>query len=58
MMTKLKPCPFCGGEAHLTRKLGQNITYDWFVYCQNCGCKTPYWVKDHVTAIWNRRVRE
>ena len=33
-MDKLKPCPFCGGKAHIM-KMG----YPHFVYCKDCGAK-------------------
>jgi len=29
MKEKLKPCPFCGGKAHISQK-------DKMLYCDNC----------------------
>ena len=57
-MTKLKPCPFCGGEAEIIA-----IDYDddelWYrPECSKCNCgwlenfETP---REAITA-WNRRV--
>ncbi len=40
-MDKLKPCPFCGGDAYYCN--------DGTVYCVKCEC-----VMDSVEA-WNRR---
>jgi Lar family restriction alleviation protein len=31
-MAELKPCPFCGGEAHLDREE---------IFCDICGAKMP-----------------
>lgn len=51
MMTKLKPCPFCGGEAAI-----EGIQY-FIVKCTECGAETrgdkP---KARAIAQWNRRV--
>lgn len=55
---KLKPCPFCGGEATLW---SGNIDDDYSdlyydVYCTACNCMTPKF-HDEESAIrfWNRR---
>ncbi len=38
MSTKLKPCPFCGGEAHETI----HLEYAWFApVCKSCGVRGP-----------------
>lgn len=54
-MNKLKPCPFCGGEAHLY------TAYDYSnkVQCDKCGCGTMHY-KDEKEAVrkWNRRVNQ
>lgn len=52
-MEKLKPCPFCGGEAKVM-KMG----YPHWVYCLECGAKVHGGTtkeKDSIKA-WNRRV--
>lgn len=57
---KLKPCPFCGGEAILKRdRIGL-----YCVKCTNCGCMTTFQFdlgegeevsKRKAADIWNRR---
>ena len=52
-MTKLKPCPFCGGEAKLERGTTQ---LDNFVYCSDCGSGTRFFnTKQSAIEAWNRR---
>ena len=57
---KLKPCPFCGGEAVLKRdRIGL-----YCVKCTNCGCMTTFQFdfgegeevsKKKAADVWNRR---
>lgn len=50
---KLKPCPFCGGEAHLVYTIGRGL---WMAECGECEIETP--IKDSESdaiAAWNRR---
>ena len=59
-MAKLKPCPFCGGEAELVDidPAGMLGTYDPItVHCKECECNTN-WFSEEWEAIeaWNRRV--
>lgn len=65
---KLKPCPFCGGEAVLkeSRQPDGNCSYKCaIIKCQSCGCNTGYYtidgyygatttIQDTVNA-WNKR---
>ena len=52
-VVRLKPCPFCGGEAK-SRK--SNRVY--YVFCTNCSMKTvDSTTPDGVIAAWNRRVK-
>jgi Lar family restriction alleviation protein len=50
-MSELKPCPFCGGEAHL------HIHDRYGVECDVCGmglgCIMP--TKEQAIEAWNRR---
>lgn len=50
---KLKPCPFCGGEAKIKFILGKEA-----VVCKNC---YAYMLADYIPIeilidMWNRRV--
>ena len=58
-MTKLKPCPFCGGEARfIVSKDGLEI------FCKECKCGTNRYFSGHydfsnpvdeAIEAWNRR---
>lgn len=55
--TKLKPCPFCGGEAKF-----QSYITEVAVLCLNCRAKIVYRYKTtqsvyNVIAAWNRRIK-
>lgn len=53
MSEELKPCPFCGGEAHVYKN---NL---WHVSCERAlhGCITmsAFVTKGEAIAAWNRR---
>lgn len=52
-MIKLKPCPFCGGNAVI-----MNMGYPHWIYCEKCGAKVHGGVFGSVSAsvdAWNRR---
>lgn len=52
-MSKLKRCPFCGGEAELKRGL---TNLDNFVQCVVCGCRTKlHNTKKSAIKAWNTR---
>ena len=59
MNKKLKPCPFCGGRAHIM-KMG----YPHWIYCEECGAKIHGGVmgeeEGEAASIvaWNRRIGE
>lgn len=53
MTVKLKPCPFCGGEADY-RTMGNCV----YIVCTKCGCNTQtFHYKERQEAIkaWNNR---
>ena len=57
MMTELKPCPFCGGEAFV-HKFTIEGTDGFFisVMCRVCYAQTGNQTKEaHAIEAWNRR---
>lgn len=57
---KLKPCPFCGGEA--IHRYGSNIA-KYYVCCENPKCRVQPITDAHqskavVTREWNRRAED
>ena len=72
-MTELKPCPFCGGEAHANAIISDN-QIEFRVFCCKCACMLTQslFVKqyclrsfddilramDNVVEKWNRRGEE
>ena len=49
---KLKPCPFCGGEAEIVMSGG-----DRRVDCKKCGARSDWYdTEAEAIAAWNRRV--
>lgn len=56
-MAKLKPCPFCGGEAHFDK--AYSYFRDIVIYCEECDmvftlddCTTT---QKEILDAWNRR---
>lgn len=54
---KLKPCPFCGGEAAIYKN---EIMKTFCVYCTSCYGKTAALFDKENDAVeaWNRRINE
>lgn len=64
--TKLKPCPFCGGEAYFRKRNINGSAFDMMlVECKNCGA-SPYAISVYmydtkenkraaIAEKWNRR---
>lgn len=65
---KLKPCPFCGGEAKLSKFTMRESVKDQHgifpgkeypvcrVVCTSCGTRTAQWdSEEEAIAAWNRR---
>lgn len=60
---KLKPCPFCGGEAYFEKVTDGSLMEDEFpeygVYCAACGANSVLCTSEEkAAAAWNRRVEE
>ena len=56
-MSKLQPCPFCGGEGCVQRHDFVGYTDTFGVVCLDCGCETRqfYDTEKDATEAWNRR---
>lgn len=59
--TKLKPCPFCGGEAH--KRIAFPVDEDglemnmYIVGCKFCGIEFSWlWNEECAVELWNTRV--
>lgn len=53
MLNELKPCPFCGGKAHLV-----DLGYSW-TRCDECEAEGPCEsTAQRAIEAWNRRVKE
>jgi len=59
---KLKPCPFCGGEAVL-KKVPNTLITPYYVRCDNKEC--AMWVAtcnrgtaEEAIELWNRRAND
>lgn len=68
---RLKPCPFCGGKAHIhnVSESDGHCRYEMVcVTCEDCGAQSIHKVSDgyyelyctdeEIAEIWNRRVIE
>lgn len=52
--TKLKPCPFCGGEAETIEN--NHYTDVWSVMCKNCFAESDrYHTEESAIEAWNTR---
>lgn len=59
-MAKLKPCPFCGGEADILEHQFYGLSPTYGVKCLDCNCETFQFFEtdDEAIAAWNTRVKE
>ncbi len=59
-MTKLRPCPFCGGDATLIEDIYNDQLYN-YVICSNDDCNANTGrcdTEDEAITKWNKRVSE
>lgn len=59
-MSEIKPCPFCGGEAHVVKsckvkRLNETVMMTDLVMCGTCGASIYARKGEYVTEKWNRR---
>lgn len=60
MGEKLKPCPFCGGEAVLEDLGSYGVVGRYYIHCSKCEIAQDNLWATKQTAIkrWNKRVKE
>lgn len=52
-MSELLPCPFCGGEAHITNfEVFGGVRY---VICEDCGARMQKPTEQEAVTAWNTR---
>lgn len=57
MADKLKPCPFCGGNAVETRTDDNGTS--WYIFCNDCGLSAGYsMTEEDLIGAWNRRAQD
>ena len=58
--TKLKPCPFCGGEAKYLAHTFYKMSSTYGVRCDECGSESRQFFENEEEAAeaWNRRVKD
>ncbi len=55
---KLKPCPFCGGEAKLNVYSNNGKPTDWSIRCKVGECNASVYGlegEENIIARWNKR---
>lgn len=61
-MEKLKPCPFCGGEAKVKGNLIAMSSYSVVCLNEKCGAHVFFygaeWEKSENVKRWNRREKD
>lgn len=55
---KLKPCPFCGGDAEMQQGKYQGLSI-FYVSCRGCGAQTDHkYAEEFAAELWNERVND
>ena len=61
MTEKLKPCPFCGGEAEISVCIppshGSQVTFEVWCSNENCVSRKIFLTRSEAIEAWNRRVQ-
>ena len=55
MSDVLKPCPFCGGEAHKVGPFKDDWVPTWIISCGDCAAATRADTSAEAIIRWNRR---
>ena len=58
---KLKPCPFCGGEAEMCASQEDGRYFGVFCKTDRCGANVGeqfYMLPDELIKIWNTRAKQ
>ena len=58
--TKLRKCPFCGGEAEIISDSPNGEMASFAVMCKRCNSMTAFYLDDTKRAVraWNTRCKE
>ena len=58
--TKLRKCPFCGGEAEIISDSDSGGMAGFAVMCEQCHAMTAFYLDDARRAVraWNTRCKE
>ncbi len=57
-MKKLKPCPFCGGDAYMIEH-DMGVRNLYVVMCKTCDSMTATrFSREEAAGTWNRRTNE
>lgn len=53
MEVKLKPCPYCGGEAEFRSQFDQVLGRMWFIRCNSCHARSDLFAEYNNRNIFN-----
>ena len=55
---KLKPCPFCGGDAELIQDRYRGLN-TFYVRCWGCSARTDLeYAEEFAAELWNGRIND
>ena len=60
MSKELKPCPFCGEKATISKRYHDAVKQEvYYVYCIKCGMQSGWSeTEEKLRKTWNRRVNK